>query len=445
MDMRNKNKIETILVNNYHVVKDKVGRINSEVKSNLLTFDNEYDNAFGEVKELKEHNSLFSNNYKLHEKRKEEKRKKMKHYEVPFKDLIRRYNEKKYRIPNLSVKDNLFEPSPLLLENKEIRDFYKYMTIEDNECKFLEKVNSEVLDRMNSIDFAPMVRRRSELSRRVSLRTKQPGVESVGDLRDEYKKLKKEVNRAYETIDHEARHPYDEKYDFELLDRKTRKKSTSSVNHTIEALNRTPSQAFSTNYGSFCFTPRSKVIGPGGLSSARLDSKYEDKSKPSDNSITPVTFKSIKSMGPNKTDSVRNVINNLNQKRPSRNTMPQYKLNKFVINKKLDHDSVAKFENNQHGFIEFIYNKTKENDHDEYETEKMLKTYYKTFHKCDEEEIKNLFHNKKNEPVNLMETIADYKKKIDKCNVGEILKSTKLVSQDDSNKSFVKHNLRKIR
>jgi hypothetical protein len=142
MDMRDKNKIDKMMVSNYHTVNDKMKKINKELKANLKIFVNEYENACHEVKELNEHNNLFSSNHKLYEKRIEEKRKKLQYFEGPFKDLIRRYNKSGYRIPNLSVKDNLFEPSPLLLENKEIRDFYKYKNIDDDECKFLEKVNT---------------------------------------------------------------------------------------------------------------------------------------------------------------------------------------------------------------------------------------------------------------------------------------------------------------
>jgi hypothetical protein len=76
-------------------------------------------------------------------------------------------------------------------------------------------------------------------------------------MKDEYKKLKREVNKAYDTIEHEVILAYDERYDYEAV-RKSQKRSTSSINQDV--FNRTPSQAFSTNYGSFCFTPKNQEI-----------------------------------------------------------------------------------------------------------------------------------------------------------------------------------------
>ena len=46
-------------------------------------------------------------------------------YKDPFEDIKEAYNEKGYKIPNLSESHNLFKPTPLLMEKKDIDMYFK--------------------------------------------------------------------------------------------------------------------------------------------------------------------------------------------------------------------------------------------------------------------------------------------------------------------------------
>ena len=73
--------------------------------------------------------------------------------DATFNDLIRKYKAKNYEIPDFSVKNNLFEIDPLLLSEMRLHEFYNHqpkevLDSEDN-LKFLEKVNLDVIKRLN--------------------------------------------------------------------------------------------------------------------------------------------------------------------------------------------------------------------------------------------------------------------------------------------------------
>ena len=79
--------------------------------------------------ELKEETDQFTMFNKKIGKRREELDKKQfykeSNVEKTFSKLIHHYKERGYTIPDLSTKKNLFEPSPLLLENSKIATKWK--------------------------------------------------------------------------------------------------------------------------------------------------------------------------------------------------------------------------------------------------------------------------------------------------------------------------------
>jgi hypothetical protein len=355
-------------------VKDKVNNIHKETGEVVNNFNENYIDAIKEVKTLKEDNGAFTTHYKLYEKREEERRQKLKHFDIPFKDLIRKYNDRGYRIPNLSVKNNLFHPSPLLFENKEIREYYKYTTIDDSECKFLEKANTALVDRLNTIDIPPAVRKKSEIHRRLSLRSRPIAIQNMTDLQDEHKKLRIEISKAYDTLYQETLNTEDKD---DILDSNVKRhtKKKGSLYKTVEIMNSISSQANSTNYTGMSFSPTNKDL-------------IIKSAKPKQISIsqTYIHSKPIKFKRPNQTGI------NLQYKKPpvSRNQFAP-KTARMIGRAKQNYDN-CKGDFNQHGFIEYIYNRTKEDA--EFDTENLLKTYYKTFYNCGEEEIKTLFNSK---------------------------------------------------
>jgi hypothetical protein len=392
LNQKDRHKVEEMMTTNYHVIKDKVDTINYDTKDTVKEFDYNYYLATEEIKDLKEHNDIFTIHYKKYGKRVEEKRKRLKHIETPFKDLIRKYNDKGYRIPNLSVKSNLFEPSPMLLEINEIKEFYKFNTVGDGECKFLEKVNNAVIDRVNNIDIPKLVKKNNELGRRFSLRSRPVCIQNLSDLKKEHDSLRTDIDKAYKTIEHTTINYEEEKNDLELIDStRKRRQSSGSVYKTIELMNKTPSQGMSTNYGSMSFSPR-YADAPQSVSSFRNNNFAKNKTKPF-KATMPLVNKPVK--------QVRNIydflkkINAKNKQPVSRNPLPQGPQIDKYIHKKLNSESqLNKFKNNQYSYIDHIYNRTKENTANDLDTERMLKTYYKTFYKSSDEEIMQMFHSK---------------------------------------------------
>jgi len=76
-----------------------------------------------------------------------------------FKDIISKYKKKGYKIPDLSTEKNLFKTSALLIDDAELKQFFKLKkgskenkTFEDKETFFISKVNNLIYDRLKELD-----------------------------------------------------------------------------------------------------------------------------------------------------------------------------------------------------------------------------------------------------------------------------------------------------
>jgi len=73
--------------------------------------------------------------------------------DATFNDLIKKYKERGYEIPDLSVKRNLFEIDPLLLSQQRLHEFFSHKAKEvlesDRNMKFLEHINKDVIKHLN--------------------------------------------------------------------------------------------------------------------------------------------------------------------------------------------------------------------------------------------------------------------------------------------------------
>lgn len=139
-----KNKIKyrlnpQLIMNNYLKSKNKLkkkkeikgvntGKERQITRLILKTYVQTQKEMNDEYKIIHEKNKEFLESYKLFE----EITKKKYHIEDSFKDLIIKYKELHYKIPDFSTRHNLFTSSPLLLHNKKIEDFYKYNPIREN-------------------------------------------------------------------------------------------------------------------------------------------------------------------------------------------------------------------------------------------------------------------------------------------------------------------------
>jgi hypothetical protein len=77
----------------------------------------------------------------------------MKGPEKVFADLICKYKDKGYQIPDLSTEKNLFKASPLLMEDHKLVNHYKTFTkmiSEDKNLDFLQHLSQQVMDKVAS-------------------------------------------------------------------------------------------------------------------------------------------------------------------------------------------------------------------------------------------------------------------------------------------------------
>lgn len=94
-------------------------------------------------KKVNEFSKIYTNNKKVFKINSEEK----------FKDLIGQYENKHYRIPYLFGKKNIFEPSPLLLKGKNLRNFYLFRQRNRSDSKENSKISSINKDENKTLNF----------------------------------------------------------------------------------------------------------------------------------------------------------------------------------------------------------------------------------------------------------------------------------------------------
>jgi hypothetical protein len=168
--------------------------------------------------ELRDDNNNFSKAYEKSEKLKQLKNKyqqrmpknqQKEHGELFINELIKKYQAKGFKIPNLSVKNNIFEPSPLLTENDKIYDLYKFKKhddiIQDKNLGFLEKLQNIATERI-AFGFEqsknPLKKGLKDLKKPklFNLFKKFPGLEVVNLREEELEKKNKELKSENKEI-----------------------------------------------------------------------------------------------------------------------------------------------------------------------------------------------------------------------------------------------------
>jgi hypothetical protein len=104
---------------------------------------------------LKEENDNFLAKYKQAKDRVEERRKNSKNkatsFELTFEDLLSKYKEKGYKTTDLSLKNKLFEPSALLLENNKIVPNYKILqntATYTKDLSYLQRIGGSMTEKL---------------------------------------------------------------------------------------------------------------------------------------------------------------------------------------------------------------------------------------------------------------------------------------------------------
>lgn len=185
----------------------------------LKTYSDAQKEMSEEYKLIHEENKEFSESYKFFE----QLTKKQFYIEDTFKDLIVEYKHRNYKIPDFSTRHNLFTPSPLLLHNRKINDFYKdnpvrsninyhdpkiKLTSSEKSKKYLEKLEKILSDkkiiRRKDEDYVNFRKKMKTLSRNSLINNIDLSNEENGKSRKEYKKeindLKEEINNTKNQI-----------------------------------------------------------------------------------------------------------------------------------------------------------------------------------------------------------------------------------------------------
>lgn len=105
----------------------------------------------------KEETKEFISSYNLIQKEKEKQNAEIKDQKLvsPFLDLINRYTQRGYKIPDLSTKKNIFTPSLILSDEAKTKEYFKVNKLskkEKKELSYIKKVNRCVIKQKHNID-----------------------------------------------------------------------------------------------------------------------------------------------------------------------------------------------------------------------------------------------------------------------------------------------------
>ena len=106
-------------------------------KLNIENFENNQKNLKTESDKIIDENHQFLTSYEMFLK------KFPKNYEKEFKDLLEKYKQNGYKIPDLSMKHNLFKINPLLFNDRKINDFYTFFQNKNIILKIFNKLKKK--------------------------------------------------------------------------------------------------------------------------------------------------------------------------------------------------------------------------------------------------------------------------------------------------------------
>lgn len=156
-----------------------------EHKINYGTFDRNNNLIMSNVKELNTNNEEFYKHYHTIQSKSETQR-----IIENFSDIIQQYKLREYKIPDLSIKRNIFNPNPLLLPEGKVYEYYSYLKNKDNKkLKFFKKFGQRKKDK--ALQF--IEKENKELQNKIVLLKKTDRYESKKrSLQKEFPKTHKE-------------------------------------------------------------------------------------------------------------------------------------------------------------------------------------------------------------------------------------------------------------
>jgi hypothetical protein len=368
--------------------------IPNEVRGDIKKFSETHNKVFQKFKEKKDENDKFSNKYKIFYLDPE----KTKNNEI-FYDLLSNYRERNYIIPDINI--NLFDPSPLLMDNNRIVDFAKVsndIRSYDKSLIYLEKLNQFTQERL-------------AVENRI-----MPTKDRI--------KVKRSISHDYNPINSNT----------EGNNIKHRKEECKDIKDTI-TLEKNPSLTLrkdsnfiSNNEKPHIFNEFSRNINRKTSLIQYLDSKSTEQNPVETNKLrvlkseTKQSFSSIDALKKFKTNLSRNFPKNLiTEKKPvspilvRRNSLINPEFNIQFQKKSIQKDIEDKIKSHVNHDLESIYESSKNKDHDYQKTVDYL---IKTTGKNRTVYIEGL--KTKLDPNENIKTIFDTKNLVNNCNLNEI-------------------------
>ena len=179
---------------------------NSKLSSNIDIFRNIFfdyttkeKKSFHNYHSIHKYNDVFEHQYSKIKKRTE----RISKQESQFDALKSQYENRKIKIPNVSIKHNLFKQNLLLLEGKEMENYLLYQEptqiSKDKSISYLDKICESLIDKRTASKQTSMIQLLPQKSKEIS-GFKYEKKNAALSPRSECKKTKKEINQIKSTF-----------------------------------------------------------------------------------------------------------------------------------------------------------------------------------------------------------------------------------------------------
>lgn len=399
------------------------------IKKSLKKFDKDSLKAQGQYNQLKLENNFYSSQFraskKLNNCYKSLSNSKEKKNNDIFEDIKEKYVKMGYKIPDLSVKKNLFKIE-LLLEESESKikeGFLLYPNSQKKNFDYLEKLINLVDQSLNKKEEAP----NSDNDQFLYTST---GFKSIKNL----SQISKNVSKPSLTISNETcqngQKNNIEIENFKLLEQ---------IKILIQLINLFESNSLQRTKTDETENIKKVTISPPknklNLQILENHKKLQENMSLLSNQKSPssMSAKSIFNSGNLKKVKRGSVLSKLNIKRGINDKPP-------IISKEIE--AMIKYKNfkNDFEFLEFAYRKIQQN---EYELVfEMLKIFLKQTHHYDDEEINKIINCKRN--INTVTLLKDFSTLSLKLKSNNIHNKIERIYENSSNFLFVLPNLKKV-
>ncbi len=176
----------------------------------MKEFNKDFESNMKIYKEIRGENDLFSETYKIAKmKNASEKNKEFSsttYFQKTFGDLIFNYKEHGYKMTDLSLKNKLFERSPLLIENDKIVRYYlmgDYKDIYRKDLRYTTKLNKLVNERIAKEERIFGLRESEKTPSKIDITNEENKVKMIKDLVKDVKSHEEQLARSKSLVENE--------------------------------------------------------------------------------------------------------------------------------------------------------------------------------------------------------------------------------------------------